>query len=125
MSQNPFLTISAIAILKSKSGQSLDNGDVAITVENVEEFKPMPETSTKAIQHLQKLGFDVQPSEITLTLTGVQTLFEEIFKVKLIIKKDSVTGNIVVFPNHELIIPDFLTDTIEKIVFPEPPEFFS
>lgn len=116
--------ISAIAILKSKTGLSLARAEIAITAENIEEFKPTQETMTRAIQRLQELGFDVQPSAVTLTLLSKPALFEDVFKVKLTIKKDEQTGGIIVHPDRELVIPSSLKDVVEKVVFPEPPEFF-
>lgn len=124
MNQETSKVISAEAILKSKSGRSLARADVAITAENIEEFTPAAETIAQATQRLQKLGFKVVESGVTLTLQGKPAQFEEVFRVKLTLKKHEPTGNIVVHPEGDLVIPDSLRDVVEKVVFPEPPEFF-
>lgn len=124
MGQEISSIISAEAILKSKSGRSLARADVAITAENIEEFTPAAETIAEATRRLQELGLTVQPSAVTLTLLGKPAQFEKVFKVKLILKKDEPTGGIIVHPDGELVIPDSLRDVVEKVVFPEPPEFF-
>lgn len=124
MGQEISSTISAEVILKSKSGRSLARMDVAITAKNIEEFTPAAETIAKATRRLQKLGFTVAQSGVTLTILGKPAQFEEVFRVKLTLKKDEPTGGIIVHPDGELVIPDSLRDVVEKVVFPEPPEFF-
>ena len=124
MGQEISSTISAEVILKSKSGRSLASTDVAVTAENIEEFTPPAETITKATRGLQKLGFTVAQSGVTLTILGKPAQFEEAFRVKLTLKKDEPTGGIIVHPDGELVIPHSLRDDVEKVVFPEPPEFF-
>ncbi len=124
MVQEVSSTISAEAILKSKSGRSLAREDVAITAENVEEFTPVAETVTEATQRLQELGFKVAQSGVTLTILGKPTQFEKVFKVRLTLEKDETTGDLMVNPERELVIPDSLRDVVEKVVFPERPEFF-
>ncbi len=116
--------ISAEAILKSKSGRSLARADVPITAENIEEFTPEAKTIAEATRRLQELGFTVEQSGVTLTLLGKPAQFEEVFRVKLTLKKDESTGGIIVSPDGELVIPDSLRDIVEKVAFPEPPEFF-
>ena len=124
MGQEISSTISAVVILKSKTGQSLAHTEVPITSENIENFKPTSETITRATKRLEELGFNVQPSPITLTLLGKTTLFEKVFKIKLTIDRDETTGSEIVHANRELLIPDSLKDVVEKVVFSEPPEFF-
>ena len=122
--QDSSVIISAEVILKSKSGRSLARAGIAITAENIEEFSPAPETITEATRRLEELGFTVSQSGVTLTLLGKQLQFEEVFRTKLTLEKDEPTGGIIVHPSGELVIPDSLSNTVEKVVFPEPPEFF-
>ena len=124
MQKDISFVISAEAILKTKSGRSLAHADVAITKENVEEFTPASETVTESKRLFQKLGFTVSQAGITLTIIGKPEQFEKVFKVKLNIKKDEPTGGIIVNPEGELEIPNILKGLVEKVVFPEPPEFF-
>jgi Pro-kumamolisin, activation domain len=115
--------LSAEVILKSGSGRSLAKDDVAITSENVEDFRPKQETVKEAIHHLQKLGFNVSQKGITLTITGELPQFEKVFKVKLSTKK--APAGVEVHASKELSIPSSLSNTVEKVVFVSPPEFFT
>ena len=124
MTQNISPVISAEAILKSRSGRSMTEGNVAITAENVEEFSPTPQVVAEAIKRLQKLGFTVLQGGVTLTLQGKSTQFEKVFGSKLNLETDESTGNIIVQPENELIIPESLQNLVEQVVFPEPPQFF-
>ena len=124
MGQETSSLISAEAILRSKSGRSLARPDAVITAENVSEFTPTSETIAEATRCLQELGFTVSQSGVTLTLLGKAAQFEEVFRVKLTLKRDKPTGGIIVNPESELVIPDSLRGVVEKVVFPEPPEFF-
>jgi hypothetical protein len=119
-----FPMISAEAILKSKTGQSLALTDASITAENIEEYRPAAETIAEATRRFEELGFTVPQSGVTLTLLGQPAQFEAVFSVKLTIEKDKQTGSIVVHTESEPVVPDSLRDVVEKIVFPEPPESF-
>jgi hypothetical protein len=125
MMNNNSSLISAEVILKSKSGRSLYSRDVAITSKNVKEFQPTEVTINDVSNRLQKLGFTVLKGGITLTVIGEPTLFQKVFKVKLTLKKNEKASNIVVNPDEELVIPDSLSNSIEKIVFVPSPEFYS
>lgn len=120
MAEEPVL--SAEVILKSASGRSLTEGSIAITSENVEEFRPNQETIKEAIHQLEKLGFKVSQKGITLTIEGEPMQFEKAFKVKLTTKR--IAGGIEVRTNREPSIPSSLSNTVEKVVFIPPPEFF-
>jgi hypothetical protein len=111
--------ISAEAILRSRTGRSLARPDEPITAENVEEFRPTEETVAEAKRRLEKLGFIVPNSGVTLTVLGDPAHFESVLGVKL--ERDEQT----VHPQGELMIPDSLKGFVEEIVFPEPPEFFT
>jgi predicted amino acid dehydrogenase len=115
--------LSAEVILKSASGRSLTDGGVAITSENVEEFRPSQETVEEAMHQLEKLGFKVSQKGVTLTIVGEPIQFEKAFKVKLTTKK--ITAGVEVHTNKEASIPPSLSNTVEKIVFIPPPEFFT
>lgn len=116
--------ISAEVILKTKSGRSVYSRDVAITSKNIKEFQPTEETINDAANRLRELGFTVLKGDITLTVIGEPTLFEKVFKIKLTLKKNEKATNIVVNPDEELVIPDSLSDSVEKIVFVPSPEFY-
>lgn len=116
--------ITAEAILKSKSGRSLTSGDVLVTAENVEEYRPAPDTVTKAVAFLESAGMTVTREGITLTLRGSLEQFEKLLGVRLSLERDEATGDWVVLCFGEVKIPDFLRDVIEQIVFPEPVTFF-
>lgn len=118
------VNVSAEAILKSRTGRSLNSPAAAITSENVEDFTPAPETVAEATGRLRELGFSVAPSGVTLTLLGEHALFEEVFQVKLTPRKDEETRATTVHPEGEPRIPDSLRGIVEKVVFPEPPELF-
>lgn len=124
MSQQTSPIISAEVILRLKSGRSLAHPKMAITSKNVNEFTPAAETIAEATRRLQKLGFTIAQSGVTLTIMGEKKQFEEVFKTKITLKKDEPTGGVIVHPKGELLIPDSLRDIVEKVVFPEPPEFF-
>lgn len=124
MSADNSLTISAEAILKSRSGQSLTRGKIAITAENVENFTPAAETIDVARKRLEELGFNVSQSGVTLTVLGNQAQFEKVFRVKLTVEKDKMTRGLTVRPAGELVIPDSLRDVVEEVLFPKRPEYF-
>jgi hypothetical protein len=117
--------ISAEVILKSKSGRSVSSRDVAITSKNIKEFQPTEETINNAANRLRELGFTVLKGDITLTVVGEPTLFQKVFKVKLTLKKNEKASSIVVNPEGELVIPNSLSNSIEKIVFVPSPEFYA
>lgn len=117
--------ISAEVILKSKSGRSVSSRDEAITSKNIKEFQPTEQTINNAANRLQELGFTVLKGDITLTVIGEPTLFEKVFKVKLTLKKNEKASSIVVNPEGELVIPNSLSNSIEKIVFVPSPEFYA
>ena len=120
----PSSTISAEVILRSKTGRSLAAPDVAVRAANVKEFMPAPETVAKAKRELEKLGFAVSQTGVTLTLTGEPERFERVLGVRLSFKRHSQTGQSIVHCEGEVVIPESLRDVVETIVFPEPPEFF-
>jgi hypothetical protein len=115
--------ISAEVILKSASGRSLTERGAAITSENVEEFRPNQETVKEAIYQLEKLGFEVTQKGITLTIVGEPIQFEKAFKINLTTKK--VSAGVEVRTNKKASIPSTLSNSVEKVVFIPPPEFFS
>jgi hypothetical protein len=121
MAEGP--VISAEVVLKSASGRSLTERGAAITSENVEEFRPNQETVKEAIYQLEKLGFEVTQKGITLTIVGEPIQFEKAFKINLTTKK--VSAGVEVRTNKEASIPSTLSNSVEKVVFIPPPEFFS
>lgn len=117
--------ISGQVILKPKSGRSVSCRDVAITSKNIKEFQPTEKTINDAANRLRELGFTVLKGDITLTVIGEPILFEKVFKVKLTLKKNEKGSSIVVNPDEELVIPDSLSNSVEKIVFVPSPEFYA
>jgi hypothetical protein len=117
-------SISAEVILKSKSGQSMVSTEAPITSDNIDEFRPSDLVVKDATKRLKQLGFAVSSNGLTLTIGGEKSLFEKVFKVKLIVEKDEETGRIIVHSNKELSVPAQLSDIIEKVVFIPPPTLF-
>lgn len=117
--------ISGQIILKPKSGGSVYSRNVAITSKNIKDFQPTEETINDAANRLRDLGFSVLKGDITLTIIGEPTLFEKVFKVKLTLKKNEKASSVVVNPDEELVIPDSLSNSVEKIVFVPSPEFYT
>ena len=114
-------TISAEVILKSKTGRSLTEG-IPITSENIKDFKPSQETINEAEEKFRELGFTVLPANITITIVGTKTLFEKVFGTKLQIK--TIDKRISIRSMEDLTIPDSLRNSIEKVIFIPPPEYF-
>lgn len=113
--------ISAEVILKSISGRSLTD-DVPITSKNIKEFQPSQETINETSQIISKFGFRVMPSNITITIVGSKSLFEEVFDTKLEI--DATTKEVYVKKSdRDLTIPSSLRNLVEKVVFIPPPEY--
>lgn len=118
------LTVSAEAILKGRAGRSLAHAGTAVTADSIEAFSPGEETLAEAKRLLRELGFTIDHSGVTLTLTGNRKRFEEVFKVRLLTEKNRHTGGLTVHAEGEPLIPEALKGLVEKVVFPEPPEFF-
>lgn len=113
--------ISAEVILKSISGRSLTD-DVPITSKNIKEFQPSQETINETSQIISKFGFRVMPSNITITIVGSKSLFEEVFDTNLEI--DATTKEVYVKKSdRDLTIPSSLRNLVEKVVFIPPPEY--
>ena len=72
---------------------------------------------------MEKLGFNVSQKGVTLTITGELPQFEKVFRVKLTTKK--APAGVEVHASKELSIPSSLSNTVEKVVFVSPPEFFT
>jgi len=115
--------ISAEIILKSKSGKSMLAPGVVVTSENVFEFVPKKDTMNKISEILQDIGFDVVCGINSISIECTKTLFENIFKTKIIIgKKDKSSFEI---KNHPPISThSSMKNYVEKIFFPEQPEYF-
>ena len=115
--------ISAEIILKSKSGKSMLASGVVVTSENVFEFAPKEDSMNKISEILQDIGFNVVCGMNSISIEGTKTLFENIFKTKIIIeKKDKSSFEI---KNYSpMSIPSSMKNYVEKIFFPEQPEYF-
>jgi subtilase family serine protease len=125
MSLDESPTVSAEVILRSKTGRSITYSRLAITSENVNDFSPSKRTVEEATRRLQRMGFSVISSGVTLSLSGKASLFEKVFNVKLRLGTDEATGVAIVNPEGELKVPESLRHVVEKVVFPERPEFFT
>ena len=136
MTKNDVTTFLANVRLKSESGRSMRNETKIPTKEDIKYFRPSRETMNKAIQELQKLGFTVPEADFcekckhplkTITIEGKAELFEKVFNVKPIPKKDAKTAQS--SKDHgvrtigKLIIPDNLKDLIVHMYFEDPSVF--
>lgn len=119
------MPISAEVILKPKSGRSMAKADVPITSNNIDEFRPSERAIEDAAKHLKQSGFAVSSNGLTLTIQGEGSLFENVFNVKLTIKKKGSTGRLEISSDKELSIPPRLAEIVEGVIFVPPPEFFS
>ena len=124
MTQKTPRLVSAEVILVSKTGKSLARPETAITAKNVEDYTPTKQTIQNATRLLQNFGFTVTPSELTITITGHPRTFEEVFHCSLTLKNGEIPGSTAVTSDSELEIPDILKQYVDKIVFPEAPEYF-
>jgi hypothetical protein len=117
-------SVSAEVLLRTASGRSLADSRESVTAENVDEYRPAPETALEATRLLQELGFQVLPSGITLTLVGDPKRFEDVFGVRLSIQEQP-SGQSAVSAEGEPRIPESLQPFVDAVVFPEPPEYFT
>ena len=115
--------ISAEIILKSKSGKSMLTPGVIVTSENVFEFIPKEDSINKLSKILQKFGFNVVCGMNSISIEGTKILFENIFKTKIIIKKND-KGYFEIKNDSLMQIPSSMKNYVEKIFFPEQPEYF-
>ena len=115
--------ISAEVILKSKSGKSFIDSNVNVTSKNVADFYPTKKTIEDAKRQLQQMGFRVPISKITMTIEGEPKKFESIFKIKLQISENKL-NRLSISCQSDPVIPDSLKNFVEKIIFPEEPEYF-
>jgi subtilase family serine protease len=119
--ENGDYTLSAEVVLRSRTGRSLSDENVAITSNNIEEFSPSDDTIKEATCRLQDMGFSVAATGVTLTIVGKLSLFEEVFSTKITLGKTSANDNIIIHCEKDPIIPSTLRDIIEKIIFIPPP----
>ena len=120
----PVAPVSAEVILRSQGGGSLTTPGAVVTAENIEDYTPAPATAAKAQRLLTALGFEVMTGGISLTITAPAERFEQVFGVVLKFRKHPQTGEPIASVDRPLVVPDQLRDTVEMVVFPEPPEFF-
>lgn len=117
-------TISAEVILKSKTGKSMFEPGVVVTSENVSDFKPDETSISKVSDILCEMGFKISCGEHSISIEGSKILFEKIFKIKITIGKDK-NQTFKIKNNVPINVPSSLKNYVEKIFFPEPPEYFS
>ncbi len=117
-------TISAEVILKSKTGKSMFEPRVVVTSENVSDFMPDETTISKVSDILREMGFEIFHGEHSISIQGPKTLFEKIFKIKIIIEKDK-NETFTIKSNVPINVSSSMKNYVEKIFFPEPPEYFS
>ena len=116
--------ISAEVILKSKSGKSMLESGVIVTSENVSEFAPDETSISKVSTMLRDMGFNIFLGEYSISIEGPKDLFEKTFKTKLIVEKDKNRG-FHIKNNSSIPVPSSMKNYVEKIFFPEKPEYFS
>ncbi|MHA2233562.1 MAG: hypothetical protein ACXAB4_13855 [Candidatus Hodarchaeales archaeon] len=95
------------------------------------EVIPIAKKSTEAAIALQRLGFRVLSIGESITISGEQKLFEQVFKVNLIKQARDALPNLPKsaetafhMPETPPIIPDEFKSLIRDILFPEPPEYY-
>ena len=115
--------ISAEIILKSKSGKSMLAPGVVVTSENVFEFAPKEDSINKLSEILQEIGFNVVCGMNSISIEGTKVLFENIFKTKIIIEKND-KSYFEIKDDSSMVIPSSMKNYVEKIFFPEQPEYF-
>lgn len=118
-------SISAEVILKSRGDRSMASNEAPLTSQNIENYRPSKKLIDDTVGHLKKLGFDIFPSDYTLTIVGKKSLFEDVFKIKLAIDEDERNKRINLHADKELTIPPTLSDFVEKVVFTPQPQFFT
>jgi len=118
-------SISAEVILKSHGDRSMASNEAPLTSQNIENYRPSKKLIDDTVGRLKKLGFDIFPSDFTLTIVGKKSLFEDVFKIKLAVDKDERNKRINLHADKELTIPPTLSDVVEKVVFTPQPQFFT
>jgi hypothetical protein len=116
-------SISAEVILKSHGDRSMASNEAPLTSQNIENYRPSKKLIDDTIGRLKKLGFDIFPSDFTLTIVGKKSLFEDVFKIKL--GEDERNKRINLQADKEATIPPTLSDVVEKVVFTPQPQFFT
>lgn len=117
--------ISALIILFSVEGTSLDKTKVCITSKNIDKFVPPLKSMKKVANYFESRGFLVTSGDINISITGSSILFQKMFKIKIQLSKHPQTGDTIVISKHELLIPKELRNDISKIIFPDAPIFFN
>ena len=75
----------------SVGGTSLFDFEGPITSQNVQQFYSEPNVVNEAIQRLKAAGFDVlQTNKITINLAGPPSLYEKVFKTRLLTREKEV-----------------------------------
>ena len=120
---SPPETISAEIILKSKSGKSMLKPGVVVTSENISEFTPDKDSIQKLSAILRDMGFNVFGGGCSISIEGTKILFETIFKTKIIIEKND-KDSFQIKNDSSMLIPSPMKNYVEKIFFPEQPEYF-
>ena len=116
--------ISAIIILFSKEGTSMEDSASLITSKNIEKYVPPYSSMKKAEDYFRSKGFKVTGGDINLSITGEKELFNKTFKTDIKISKHPQTGDNIVSSERKLAVPKELRQEVSKIVFPETPEFY-
>jgi hypothetical protein len=79
----------ATVYLKSQSGRSLLHEYKTAPIDP-EPYLPSQETTKRAIAELQLLGFKIEARGITLSISGLPELFEQICDVKISLEERTV-----------------------------------
>lgn len=98
-------------------------GGPDIDARTVGELVPSAETAARAQAELQRLGFSVDASGLTLTITGSPELFQRVFGVAAEISQEPRGPR--VRTRGQVTVPESLSEVVETVVFPgtEPYEF--
>ncbi len=88
--------LSGEVVLRSARGQTFDS-HTTITSANIAQYQPSAETAAAAQRAFAQAGFEVgNPAAVSLTITAPKSIFEKVFKVKIVRDKNgviSVTGS--------------------------------
>jgi serine protease AprX len=116
----------AVVSPRSRGGVSLFETPEPITSDNVDAFTSDPDVIAAARRELTNLGFSVRAeSATTISIAGPQSRFEEVFGARL--QKGeaaaSPVGGAVFTAAQEPVVPPVLSNLIEGVALPVPPEF--
>ena len=114
-------TVTAQVILRTTSGRSLATDGASVTSETIHLYRPAKATVRKAKKTLEKAGFQVVVSDMTLSLSGSPDLFSRYFNTSF----ERVRSESAPFfkPLSPLQLPADLSKLVETVAISTPPDF--